>query len=296
MNRYAIEIEHLEHFYDTPSRRFLVSVDRLKIPMGSLTTFLGSSGCGKSTVMSRLGLLMPAMKAKSTVSKFLLAERHLNGMTTAHNLAALQNQGPSGQSQIDSIRRRIMGYFLQSGELIPTLTIRENVAMPLQLNGYSRSEAYDRADELLAYLFDVSTKNLPNKLALDFSGGEYQRIALARAIAHRPQILFVDEPTSSLDTHNKHRVLDCMMKLVRDSDTTVVMINHDESIAREYSDFIVNFEARKEGWERRLPHGFRECDGFGCTASFESRIDDQWIQSDPDFNVQGSISSGVEHV
>jgi putative ABC transport system ATP-binding protein len=294
---YAIYIKSLSHLYDTPSRRFLVAVDELSIPMGSLTTLLGPSGCGKSTVLSRMGLLLALGKYEhSSVETFKLSERVTAGGTVVHDVAHLLDLGKFGHLKIETLRRKLMGFFLQSGELIPTLTIKENVAMPLRLNGVSAREANERAEGLLGYLLDVSVRSIPNKLALDCSGGEYQRIALARAIAHRPQILFVDEPTSSLDTPNKHRVLDLMMKLVRDEETTVVMINHDETLARMYSDFIVNFEASPVGWGDQIPIEFRACDGFGQPKSFEANINDLWIATKSDFHIDLTFTKGEQHV
>ena len=293
---YAIRIRNLCHLYDTPSRRFLAVVEQLKIPMGSLTTLLGPSGSGKSTVINRMGLLLALGKhVRSTVETFEVVERTAAGIDI-HDIAELSNQGSVGHSKIEALRRRLMGFFLQTGELIPTLTIKENVVMPLRLNGASAREANARAGELLGFLLDVAPRNIPEKLALTCSGGEYQRIALARAVAHQPQILLVDEPTSSLDTPNKHRVFELMMKLVRDEDTTVVMITHDVSLARCYSDFIVNFEASPNGWGDRLATKFRDCDGFGQPTSFEANVGGQWLASNADFQMEFSDAKEAEHV
>lgn len=301
MTQYAIKIKGLHHFYQSRSRCFLAAVDQLNIPMGSLTTLLGPSGCGKSTVQNRLGLLALRQDEYSTIEEFQITERDsATGCYVTHDVAQLLKNGKTGQRKLEALRRRSFGFFLQSGELIPHLTIRENVAMPLRLNGVSACDANERAEKLLGYLLGVSTRNIPNKLAQDYSGGEAQRVALARAIAHSPQILFVDEPTSSLDTRNKKLVLDLMMKLVRDEDTTVVMINHDVLLAREYSDFIVNFDANPKGWGDRIPLEFRECDGFGQPVSFEANIDGNWMPANSDFEVEVEVefapAKGEQHV
>jgi ABC-type lipoprotein export system ATPase subunit len=296
-HEYAIKIKGLTHLYDTSSRRFLAAVDELNVPLGSLTTLLGPSGCGKSTVLSRMGLLLALGKdVRSAVETFELLERTSNGNLIVHDIAQLLNQGRLGHFKIEELRRKLMGFFLQSGELIPTLTIKENVAMPLRLNGTSARDANARAEELLGYLLNVATRDIPNKPALKCSGGEYQRIALARAVAHRPKVLLVDEPTSSLDTPNKHRVLELMMKLVRDEDTTVVMINHDVDLARTYSDFLVNFDANPNGWGDRLPVEFRDCDGFGQPTSFEANVGGQWMISNVHFQVDFSKQEGEQYV
>ena len=286
---FAIRIKNLNHLFDSPSRRFLASCEALNIPMGKLTTFLGSSGCGKTSVLNRIGLLRGTENdVHSNVETFELVERTENGFMT-HDIAKLSNQGPGGRNRIGAIRRKLMGYFLQAGELVPTLSLLENVAMPLRLNGVSARDAERRAQDLLGFLLNISTNSIPNKLAGSCSGGEYQRIALARAVAHRPQILLVDEPTSSLDTENKHRVLELMMKLVRHENTTVVMISHDVSLARKYSDFLVHFESSPKGWADRIPFQFRdECDGFGQATRYEAKVSGKWFTTNSDFQLNHS--------
>jgi ABC-type lipoprotein export system ATPase subunit len=291
---FAIRIRNLNHLFDSPSRRFLVTVDALKIPMGKLTTFLGSSGCGKSTVLNRIGLLRGTENdVHSNVETFDLVERTENSFVT-HNIAKLSNQGPGGRKKIEAIRRKLMGFFLQAGELLPTLNLLENVAMPLRLDGVCARDAEARARELLGFLLNISTNSIPNKLAGSCSGGEYQRIALARAVAHRPQILLVDEPTSSLDTPNKHRVFELMMQLVRHENTTVVMISHDVSLARQYSNFCIHFETSPSGWADRIPFQFRdECDGFGQATRYEAKVSGKWLRTNADFQINNNERNGI---
>lgn len=298
MRQNAIQVKGLRHFYDSPTRRFLLDVPELSIPMGSLTTFQGPSGCGKTTLHSRLGLLLNVTSdEQSSVEEFRIVESSTGANPNrCHDIAELMKQETNGRSKIEALRRRLMGFYLQNGELIPTLTIKENVAMPLRLNGVPTKETDDRVNDLLGFLLDVPKKNIPNKLALDSSGGEYQRVALARAIAHKPQILFVDEPTSSLDTPNKHRVLDLMIKLVREEDATVVMITHDEILARTYSDFIVNFQANHKGWDNRISLEFRESDGFGQPVSYEAKIGENWLPTNSSFQPEYTANNEEQHV
>jgi ABC-type lipoprotein export system ATPase subunit len=290
---FAIRIRNMNQLFDSPSRRFLVTVDALKIPMGKLTTFLGSSGCGKSTVLNRLGLIRGTVSdVHSKVETFELVERTANGFVT-HDIAKLSHQGNEGRSRIEALRNRMMGYFLQNGELIPTLTILENVAMPLRLNGASARDADARARDLIAFLLNVSVRDIPEKLASSTSGGEYQRIALARSVVHRPQILLVDEPTSSLDRQNKHRVFELMMQLVQNENTTVLMISHDVSLAKKYSNFLVHFETSPQGWGDRIPIQFRDCDGFAQPTRFEARVGGQWLRTNADFQINNNERNGI---
>jgi putative ABC transport system ATP-binding protein len=314
MSKTAIKIRNLRHLHDDGNRRFLLNVPELSIPLGGMTCFLGESGCGKTTLQNRLGLILQGFSkilgptgsedsprrnwlgrrrtancgSTSTVEEFKITE-HVIGSVDGwreHDVVAWQSEGKRGERAIESLRRRMMGFYLQAGELIPTLTIKENVSMPMRLNGHTAREADERSEELLGYLLGVAKKNIPNKLAIKSSGGEYQRVALARAIAHKPQILFVDEPTSSLDAVNKHRVLDLMSRLVEDEGTTVVMVTHDIAIARSYADYIVNFKANESGWGDLISAGFRECDGFGETGSFERKLGHKWATTNEKFDFE----------
>jgi ABC-type lipoprotein export system ATPase subunit len=286
---YSIRIRGLRHLYCSQNHRFLLDVEELVIPAGSVTTILGPSGSGKSTLQGRMGLLLePGSNAFSSVEQFELVEETLHG-PVCHDVAALLQRGRHGRKELENLRRRLMSYYLQSTELIPTLSIKENVSMPLRLNGISAKEANARAEDLLAYLLGCSSKEIPNKLALNSSGGEMQRIALARALANRPQILFVDEPTSSLDRENSKRVLNLMSQLAKTEETTVVMINHDETLAREYSDYIVHIQADANGWDDRIALPFRECDGFGRPMAFEVKRKGKWVTANKHFKVSHSL-------
>jgi ABC-type lipoprotein export system ATPase subunit len=177
-----------------------------------------------------------------------------------------------------------MGFYMQGGELISTLTLRENVAMPLRLNGVSSWQAYERADYLLSFLLGPNSKSQRNKLANECSGGEAQRVAIARSLAHQPKILFIDEPTSNLDAQNKRRVLDLMVSLVRSENVTVVNISHDQELAIEYSNFMLRLTADPVGWGKLIDHEFRPTeDGFGKPASYAAKIDGHWVPTDAAF-------------
>ena len=191
--------------------------------------------------------------------------------------------------RIEDIRRRHLGFALQSGELIPELTVRENIALPMRLNGVRRAECRRRVDELLdgfGLLKGDAGNRVPNSRINKISGGEYQRVALARAIAHKPALVFVDEPTASLNQLTARTALRQLRILQRESGdrTVVVMITHDNTLAFEFSDLIVRMEAvsatagRVAAWgpgpagRRPAPapthrsSGRVRCDGRGASA------------------------------
>jgi ABC-type lipoprotein export system ATPase subunit len=268
---FAIVVKGLLHVYDIEVRRFAVHVPELNIPKGKLTTIIGSSGSGKSTLLGRISLILdPSMRSR--LDAFTITES-IPKEDIIHDIAL--SLGKS--KQLESIRKRLMGFYLQGGELISTLTLIENVSMPLRLNGFSSREALLRSRELLSFLLGVAPELVPNKLGHESSGGEAQRVAVARAIAHHPQFLFVDEPTSSLDDPNKCRVLDLLKKQVSADNTTIVMVTHDLYLADQYSDYIIEMEAQPGGWGNLLPHQFRDCDGFGKLARYRMRTDEGWV-------------------
>jgi putative ABC transport system ATP-binding protein len=287
---HAILVTNLKHLHKTPTRRFLLEVPNLRIAEGEFVTCLGPSGCGKSTLLSRLGLISIPARHDFHPAKFEIVER-ANGAdprTCTHDVKMMMFSGR--KSAVDKLRRRIMGFYLQGGELIPTLTITENVAMPLRVNGVSAREALRNAADLLAELLNESTVKTSKKLASDYSGGEYQRVALARAIIHRPQFLFVDEPTSQLDSDNKGKVLKILKERAKEFGTTVFMITHDETIAKEFSTCLLYLDRIAAGWGDSFDSRFdRETDGYGTPIRCMVFRDGTWQDSDEMF----STSSGM---
>lgn len=281
----ALQIKNLRHMYqdESGSHRFLLHVAHLHIPIGSWTSILGPSGCGKSTLENNLGLIRsPSCGDGPSVDSFILNERVAGNPDKfiSHDIVKLLEAGKSGRKQIEDLRRRLMGFYLQSGELIPTLTIKENVSMPLRLNGWTQKEADERVDEVLSYLLNTTPREIPNKLASKLSGGQYQRVALARAIAHKPQILFVDEPTSSLDPPNARRALDLLATLIEVEGTTVVMVTHNEELALEYSNYLIRMDSPVGGWGDQIPLSFRDGDGWGTPSRFECKQKSGWNSTD----------------
>jgi putative ABC transport system ATP-binding protein len=170
---------------------------------GELVVLLGPSGCGKTTLLSCLGgILTP------TSGSIRLGETEVT---------ALRGR------QLDEYRRHQIGFVFQAFNLLPSLTARENVAMPMILTGRDRSESFARADELLALMGMTDRVNhKPAKL----SGGQQQRVALARGLGHHPPLLIADEPTANLD-HIQAEAIIRLLREIRSEGHLIVVSTHD---------------------------------------------------------------------
>ncbi len=178
----------------------------LLIPEKQLVAIVGPSGSGKSTL---LGLI--AGLDKPTSGSIKLGGIEITTMP---------------ESQMARYRRQKIGYIFQSFHLIPTLTALENVAVPLELNG--DLDTNKRAAELLAA---VGLQDRQSHYPVQLSGGEQQRVAVARAFACRPPILLADEPTGNLDSATGRQVIDLLLSLNRDHGSTLVLVTHDPDLA-----------------------------------------------------------------
>ena len=177
-----------------------------EVPAKQFLAIVGPSGSGKSTLLG----LIAGMDAP-TAGTISLAGRDITALS---------------EDELARLRRETVGYVFQSFHLIPTLTARENVAVPLELAG--DPEAEGRADALLrAVGLEARGHHYPAQL----SGGEQQRVAVARAFANRPAILLADEPTGNLDTATGQHVIDLLIRLNRDQGSTLILVTHDPALA-----------------------------------------------------------------
>lgn len=179
----------------------------IEIPGGQFVALTGASGSGKSTLLGLIaGLDAPT---SGTIS--------IDG----EEITAMSEDG------LADIRSRKIGFVFQSFHLIPSLTAYENVLIPLEILGVG--DAASRADKLLA---DVDLTNRGHHYPSELSGGEQQRVAVARAFANSPKILLADEPTGNLDSKNGRHILDLMTELHRKNKVTLVLVTHDIELAR----------------------------------------------------------------
>ncbi|MBX0328970.1 ABC transporter ATP-binding protein [Oscillochloris sp. ZM17-4] len=190
----------------------------LQIQPGEFVALAGPSGSGKTTMLALLaGLLHP------DDGEVLINGRSLRTMRKA---------------ELAAFRLTHIGFTFQSNNLVPYLTVRENVELMLRLNGALDQQGRARAVELLTRL-DLGKRldNLPSQL----SGGQQQRVAIARALVHEPSIVLADEPTASLDTSRAHQVVSTLANLIHEQGRAGVMVSHDLRMCA-YADRVLHME------------------------------------------------------
>lgn len=238
----------------------------LKINRGELVTVMGPSGSGKSTLLNMIG----ALDKPTSGSVWIDGE----------NLAKVRN--------LDSFRARTVGFVFQLHNLIPTLTARENVEVPM-MGQVGTGERRRRSKELLALVgLPDRMRYLPNML----SGGQRQRVAVARALANNPLLVLADEPTGSLDTEAGMDLMGLLQDINREQGTTIIVVTHDLAVARQTNRVLVMedgkitrediigspIEEDLKMW-RHSGLGRRIVDGDHDGTLTELDLNDQWIKS-----------------
>jgi len=181
----------------------------LNVHKGEFLSIMGPSGSGKSTAMNMIGCL--DIPTSGVVS--------LSGT----NIAELE------ESDLAQIRGKKIGFIFQKFNLINTLTAKENIMLPMTFQGFSEADRHEKAEELLD-MVDLGDRmdHRPNEL----SGGQQQRVAIARALAVSPDVILADEPTGNLDSKTGSSVMDFLKALHKKKGTTIVMVTHDEDVAK----------------------------------------------------------------
>ena len=180
----------------------------LAVEPGEIVAVMGPSGSGKSTLLHCLAGIL----------KIDSGEVQFEG----------ENIGKMPDKKRNQLRREKFGFVFQFSQLVPELTALDNVALPLLINGVNKTEAYTKAK---AWLKKVGVEAVANQIPGELSGGQAQRVAVARAMVIEPKILFADEPTGSLDSLNSEKVMDLFIKTAKEVGTTVIMVTHEPTIA-----------------------------------------------------------------
>jgi putative ABC transport system ATP-binding protein len=181
----------------------------LDIDRGEIVSIVGPSGSGKSTLLNLIGTL----------------DRPTSGLIRIdqHEIGSL------GDADLARLRREKIGFIFQFFNLLPSLSSLQNVGLPLHLSGWPARKVKDRARELLEL---VGLSKRLDQLPDELSGGERQRVAIARALAPEPPILLADEPTGNLDSHSGREILALIYDLHDRFGSTVVLVTHDDGVAR----------------------------------------------------------------
>lgn len=180
------------------------------IARGEIVSIVGASGAGKTTLLQVMGTLLRPDEGSIT-----LADTDVTRL---------------GDAALSRFRNQHIGFIFQFHQLLPEFTALENVMLPALIAGQSKRAAATRAADLLDFMgLTARAEHKPTEL----SGGEQQRVAAARALTNRPDIVFADEPTGSLDTHNRSELQALFFRLRRELDQTFVIVTHDEQFAAQ---------------------------------------------------------------
>jgi len=221
----------------------------IKIVQGDFVAIMGPSGSGKSTSMNLIGSLDLATTG----------EIYLDG----HNIEYLE------ESELAQIRGRKIGFIFQQFNLIPNLTAKENVMLPMMFQGKDEIDREKKAIELLKLVeLGDRMEHYPNQL----SGGQQQRVAIARSLANDPEVILADEPTGNLDTKTGEMVMGFLNKL-NDEGKTIIMVTHNPELAREHAKTIYSIKDGKvESFERRVKGKWEKVSEVGSSIKKECNI------------------------
>lgn len=213
-----ISLRHVSHDYgpsDESSSVHVLDDVSLEIESGAFVVLMGASGSGKSTLLNLVGAV-----DRPTRGQVFLGDAETSSLD---------------ERKLTMLRRTSMGFIFQFFNLIPTLNVFENVAFPLSLARRPKREIEERVQEVLGGVgLQHRARHFPNEL----SGGEMQRVAIGRAIVHRPPLILADEPTGNLDSANGLRILELIRELHESLQPTIVMATHSE-VAAGYGDYVV---------------------------------------------------------
>lgn len=207
MSTPAVEVQNLRKVYGSGHTEVVAIRDAtLSIARGEIVGMLGPSGSGKSTILTAMALINPPTSGQVAI----------NGTPVLDGSKALVD--------LRAFRRQHLGFVFQKANLIPFLTALENVQIALEVNDTAPKAARQRAMELLDYL---GVAERADNLPVALSGGEQQRVAVARALANNPSLILADEPTAALDSQRGRQVMELFAKVAHERNAGVLVVTHD---------------------------------------------------------------------
>ena len=220
MKNTLIKLNHVsKHYEEGSDNREILTDINAEIKTTEVVSFIGKSGIGKSTLLNLISGIDVCDSGDITIDGVFINKLSDTKRTL--------------------FRRKNIGFVFQFFNLVSTLTIEENIALPLKLNKFDPETTNQTVDILLEHvgLLDIK-KSFPDKL----SGGEQQRIAVARALSHNPKLIIADEPTGNLDTNNSSMLMGLLVSLAKEYGTTIIIATHSDEVLK-YSDRIMSIES-----------------------------------------------------
>ena len=215
-------VKNLTHIYSQGKKNLKILDNiNLKLCKGEMVALVGPSGAGKTTMLNLVGLLDEVQKGE-----IILEDELIN---------------PSNSKLRNNIRLKKIGFVFQSHRLLPEFTARENISIPQMLSGLTKTLALKRSDELLEML---GMENKKHSRPGILSGGEQQRVSIARGLANAPKILLADEPTGNLDPRTAEEVFNQLKLIIQTTELTCLMVTHNFNLANKM-DRIIELDKSK---------------------------------------------------
>ena len=215
-------VKNLTHIYSQGKKNLKILDNiNLKLCKGEMVALVGPSGAGKTTILNLVGLLDEVQKGE-----IILEDELIN---------------PSNSKLRNNIRLKKIGFVFQSHRLLPEFTARENISIPQMLSGLTKTLALKRSDELLEML---GMENKKHSRPGILSGGEQQRVSIARGLANAPKILLADEPTGNLDPRTAEEVFNQLKLIIQKTELTCLMVTHNFNLANKM-DRIIELDKSK---------------------------------------------------
>ncbi len=230
-NKVAVRVQGVfKHFGEGDARIYALKDTSFEAYFGEIMMIVGPSGCGKTTLLSVIAGTLHVDQGAIDVFGLPLHMMKSNDITY--------------------FRGQNVGFIFQQFNLIPTLTIQENVVIPLLIQGKSKKESYQQASE---FLEKVGLGNRLNARPTQLSGGQQERVAIARALIHQPRLVICDEPTANLDGETGHKIMELLQQIAKSHDRCVIVVTHDSRIF-EFADRRARMEDGQVKNVQQNPH------------------------------------------